>query len=185
MLKFCNFLKLFLIHFSITGDLHYFSFLRAFLTSPAFQGGTLGALSSVEDVAVTAAHIPGRTVESGGQRENCNQRDLTFHRWDLQQVALALQPLPHLHNSPARASSWLNHSWTNCFTPHVPNSGLCTMLTVEVILTGPMPSLIAVTLGCVWFVREQLQLQVSPDLAVKADMAEISWHCPTFQDSSA
>lgn len=26
-----------------------------------------------EDVAVTSAYIPGRTVESGGQRENCNR----------------------------------------------------------------------------------------------------------------
>ena len=85
-----------------------------------------GSTEFSEDVAVTAAYIPGRTVESGGQRENCNQRDLTFHRWGLQQAALALQLLLHLHNSLTWASSWLNHSWTNCLTLHVPNSSLCT-----------------------------------------------------------
>lgn len=45
----------------------------AFLTIPAFQGVTLGA--QFRDVAVT---VTGRTVESGGQRANCNQHDLPF-----------------------------------------------------------------------------------------------------------
>lgn len=48
-----------------------------------------GSSEFCEDVAVTAAYIPGRTVESGGQRENCNQRDVTFHPWDLRQAVLA------------------------------------------------------------------------------------------------
>ena len=59
------------------------------------------------------------------------------------------------------------------------------MLTVEGILTGLTLSLVAVALGCVWFVGAQLQIQVSSDLAVKADIVETSWHCPTLQDSSA
>ena len=58
------------------------------------------------------------------------------------------------------------------------------MLTVEGMLTGLMLSLLAVTLGCAWFVGVQLQIQVSSDLGVKADIVETSWHCPTLQDSS-
>lgn len=54
------------------------------------------------------------------------------------------------------------------------------MLTVEEIFTGLMLSLVAVVLGCVWFVGVQLQIQVSSDLAVQADIIETSWHCFTL-----
>lgn len=48
-----------------------------------------------------------------------------------------------------------------------------------------MLSPVAVALGCVWFARMQLLIQVSSDLAVKADIVETSLHCPALQDSSA
>lgn len=87
---------------------------------PRWDAGSTG----FSEVAVTAAHVPGRTVESGGQKGNCNQQELTFHRWDLQRAALALQFLFHLHNSPTQVSSRLNCSWANCLTLHVPKSSL-------------------------------------------------------------
>ena len=231
--------QLFLIHLCIRIDLHCFLLLWAFLTTPAFQGGTLGALTSVKTwrykyIYISLSQLPtpqagqrslvvkekiaAKELSPSRSKRKLQQGALTFHWWDRQQAALALQLLLHPHGSPRQASSWLNHSWTNCFTPRVPNSSLCVALTVSQnhritewlglegtsgghlvqppcwsrvtqsrrsvagILTGLMLSLVAVALGCVWFVGVLLQIQVSSDLAVKPDIVEASWHCPALQN---
>lgn len=107
-------------------------------TTPAFQGGTLGAPRSVEPcVSQLPASQAGEWSLVAEEKTAANEISPVTAEFNK-------QLLLHLHSSPTQVSSWLSHSWTSCSTLHRHES----RFSVEGIWKGPMLSLFAVALGC-------------------------------------
>lgn len=96
-------------------------------------------------VRVPAARIPGRRVESGGQRENCSQRELTCRR-RAQQTSPA-PPAPQPGTGFLLAEPQLGERLNTALTAV---SVLCRR-DLRHDVEELMNSHFAVALGCIWF----------------------------------